>query len=117
MKKITLVEVLKIKEIMEGIQSNLGNMSGIKNMKIYIEKTIALNKNRTSIIIHDKEDYEFKCTLHKAEEENLYLLESRLFKADGQMVNGYFMVLYKDLSIDTNIYDDVWAIADWKEII
>lgn len=113
-----LVEVLKVKEIREGIQSDLGSIAGIEAMETYIEEAMALNKNCTSIVIHNGEDYEFKCTLHEDKEKELYLLESRLFKVEtGQMVNGYLMVLYKDLSLDTNIYDDVWEIANWKEVI
>ena len=113
-----LAEVLKVKEIREGIQNGLGSIAGIETMETYIEETIALNKNCTSIVIHDGKNYEFKCTLHEDKEKELYLLESRLFEAEtGQMVNGYFMVLYKNLSLDPNRYDDVWEIADWKEVI
>ena len=113
-----LVEVLKVKEIREGIQSDLGSIAGIETMETYIEETMALNKNCTSIVIHDRENYEFKCTLHEDKEKELYLLESRLFEVEtGQMVNGCLMVLYKDLSLDPNRYDDVWEVADWKEVI
>lgn len=113
-----LVEVLKVKEIREGIQSDLGSIAGIETMETYIEETMALNKNCTSIVIHDRENYEFKCTLHEDKEKELYLLESRLFKVEtGQMVNGYLMVLYKDLSLDLDRYNDVWEVADWKEVI
>ena len=113
-----LVEVLKVKEIREGIQSDLGSIAGIETMETYIEETMALNKNRTSIIIHDGKNYEFECTLHEDKEKELYLLESRLFEVEtGQMVNGYLMVLYKDLSLDSNRYNDVWEAADWKEVI
>ena len=113
-----LVEVLKVKEIREGIQSDLGSIAGIETMETYIEETMALNKNCTSIVIHDRENYDFKCTLHEDKEKELYLLESRLFKVEtGQMVNGYLMVLYKDLSLNPNRYDDVWEVADWKEVI
>ena len=112
-----LVEVLKVKEIRGGIQSDLGNIAGIENMETYIEETMTLNKNCTSIVIHDGEDYEFECTLHGDKEKGLYLLESRLFKVEtGEMVNGYLMVLHKDLSLDTNRYNDVWEVADWKEV-
>lgn len=113
-----LVEVLKVKEIREGIQSDLGSIVGIETMETYIEETMALNKNCTSIVIHDRENYEFKCTLHEDKEKGLYLLESRLFEVGtGQMVNGYLMVLYKDLSLDPDRYNDVWEVADWKEVI
>ena len=113
-----LVEVLKVKEIREGIQNDLGSIVGIETMETYIEEAMALNKNRTSIVIHDGKNYEFECTLHEDKEKELYLLESRLFEVEtGQMVNGYLMVLYKDLSLDPNRYDDVWEIADWKEVI
>ena len=115
---IKLVDVLKVKEIREGIQSDLGNIAGIETMETYIEETMALNKNCTNIVIQGGEDYEFKCTLHEDQEKELYLLESRLFKVEtGQMINGYLMVLYKDLSLDTNRYDDVWEVADWKEVM
>ena len=113
-----LVEVLKVKEIREGIQSDLGSIAGIGAMETYIEETMALNKNCTSIVIHNEEDYKFECTLYEDQEKELYLLESRLFKVEtGQMVNGYLMVLYKDLSLDANRYDDIWEVADWKEVI
>ena len=48
-----LQKILNIKEIQEGIQSDLGNIAGIDDMTPYIHEAISLKQNIVSIKVYE----------------------------------------------------------------
>ena len=115
MKKLTLKEVLKRQDIMEGIKSNLIR----EDYLVAIEETLNSKKENSISVIVDVDGFEcdFENTLHVDEVKDCYFLESRLFnRKDGSMINSYLELLNTDGSIKEVYVDDIWDYANWEEV-
>lgn len=115
MKNIKLKDVLRLKDIENGIKINLLPTEHYSA----ISDTLNSDKQNSISVIVDENGYEydFENTLHADYEKKVFLLESRLFsKKDGSMKNAYLEVLDENLNIVNDIIDDVWSYADFKEV-
>lgn len=108
-----LNQVLSKVEIVDGIIANLGEICRV-DVEDIIRKALSSNVNYFSKIRSG--DHTLECTLHYDKDKKRYLLEARLFDENDMMVNAYLEVMDSELNIDPNFYDDVWSIADWKQI-
>lgn len=115
MKELTLKDVLKIKTIRDGIKRNLLKTDDTLEYGINMILNSALKNNYIQAIVNvDGKEYAFRNTLFKNEEGNLYLLESRLFDKDENMINAYLEIIYSDGKVMEEYIDDVWEYATWK---
>lgn len=115
MRNVKLKDVLKLKEVQEGIKANLIK----EDYSLAIEKTLNSEKENSTSVVVDVDGFEcdFENTLHADYDKKVFLLESRLFKrADGSMVNAYLELLDENLNIIEDCVDDVWSYADFEVV-
>lgn len=116
MQNVKLKDVLKLKEIEEGIKATLIKE---EDYPVAIEKTLNSKKENSISVVADVDGFEcdFENTLHADYDKKVFLLESRLFKrADGSMINAYLELLDENLNIIEDCVDDVWSYADFKVV-
>lgn len=104
----------------EDVKANIKNNLFLSNEEMEKAIDTVLKSDKGNIIstkvIRGEKVVQFENTLHEDTAKQLYLLESRLFDEDEQMIGSYLEIFNSEGIIHDKYVDDVWEYANWKPV-